>query len=89
LLIYLKNTYKCLSNNPSDGLGLFFRQKRVQKSTHTNKNGKYYVSFSDANNHHQKIEVTQEVFESFNKFELDDISNINEYDRHIEHSEIH
>lgn len=29
------------------------------------------------------------MFESFNKFELEDISQMNEYDRHLEHSEIY
>lgn len=28
------------------------------------------------------------MFESFNKFELEDISQMNEYDRHLEHSEV-
>lgn len=29
------------------------------------------------------------MFESFNKFELEDISQMNEYDRHLEHSEVY
>ena len=29
------------------------------------------------------------MFESFNKFELEDVSQMNEYDRHLEHSEIY
>lgn len=52
-------------------------------------NGKYYVSFVDTNKNVQKIEVSQEVFESFNKFELEDISQMNEYDRHLEHYEVY
>lgn len=52
-------------------------------------NGKYYVSFVDTNKNVQKIEVSQEVFESFNKFELEDVSQMNEYDRHLEHSEVY
>ena len=50
---------------------------------------KFYISFVDVNNNLQKIEVSQKVFESFNRFELDDISQMNEYDRHYEHSEIY
>jgi RNA polymerase sigma-70 factor (ECF subfamily) len=65
------------------------RKDKYNPYTLHTENGKYYISFSDANNYHQKIEVTQEVFESFNKFELEDISNMNEYDRHIEHSDIY
>lgn len=51
--------------------------------------GRYYVSFVDVNNNFQKIEISREVFESFNKFELEDISQMNEYDRHLEHSEVY
>lgn len=51
--------------------------------------GRYYISFVDVNNNFQKIEVSREVFESFNKFELEDISQMNEYDRHYEHSKIY
>ena len=29
------------------------------------------------------------MFESFNKFELEDVFQMNEYDRHLEHSEIY
>lgn len=49
--------------------------------------GRCYISFVDVNNNSQKIEVSQEVFDIFNRFELEDISQMNEYDRHFEHSE--
>lgn len=55
---------------------------------HTEK-GKYYIVFIDVNNHIQKVGVSKEIFDSFNKFELEDISQMNEYDRHLEHSEIY
>lgn len=55
---------------------------------HTEK-GKYYIMFIDINNHIQKVEVSKKIFESFNRFELEDISQMNEYDRHYEHSEMH
>lgn len=51
--------------------------------------GRYYISFVDVNSDFQNIEVSQEVFESFNRFELEDISQMNEYDRHYEHSEMY
>lgn len=54
---------------------------------HTEK-GKYYIVFIDVNNHIQKVEVSKKIFDSFNKFELEDISQMNEYDRHLEHSEV-
>lgn len=52
-------------------------------------NGKYYILFVDVDNHIQRVEVSKQIFESFNKFELEDISQMNEYDRHYEHSEIY
>lgn len=55
---------------------------------HTEK-GKYYISFTDANNCIQKVLISKKIFDSFNKFELEDISWMNEYDRHYEHSEIY
>ncbi len=55
---------------------------------HTEK-GKYYISFTDANNCIQKVLISKKIFDSFNKFELEDISWMNEYDRHLEHSEVY
>ena len=37
----------------------------------------------------QKIEVSESIFKIFDRFELDDLSQMNEYDNHIEHSEIY
>ena len=55
---------------------------------HTEK-GKYYISFTDANNCIQKVLISKKIFDSFNKFELEDTSWMNEYDRHLEHSEVY
>lgn len=63
------------------------RKDKYNPYTLYTKAGRYYISFVDVNNNFQEIEVSQEVFESFNKFELEDISQMNEYDRHLEHSE--
>lgn len=43
---------------------------------HTEK-GKYYISFTDANNCIQKVLISKKIFDSFNKFELEDISWMN------------
>lgn len=48
----------------------------------------YIVIFKDVKGHLQKVEVSREVYQAFDRFELDDIKELNEYDRHIEHSEI-
>lgn len=65
------------------------RKDKYNPYTLYTKGGRYYISFVDVNNILHKIEVSQEVFESFNKFELEDVSQMNEYDRHLEHSEIY
>ncbi len=48
----------------------------------------YMVSFKDVRGAIQKIEVSEEIYKTFDRFELDDLSEMNEYDNHIEHSEI-
>lgn len=41
----------------------------------------FYVSFKDGNN---IVEVSEKVFNVFNSFELENKSQMNKYDRHIE-----
>ena len=63
------------------------RKDKYNPYTLCSKKGKYYVYFVDVNNRIQMVEVSKSVFETFNIFELEDISQMNEYDRHLEHSE--
>lgn len=65
------------------------RKDKYNPYTLSIENQKYYVTFTDINGNIQKVEVSKKIFESFNRFELDDISQMNEYDRHYEHSEIY
>jgi len=48
----------------------------------------YIVAFKDINNILHEIEVSKEVFNAFDRFELEDISQIHKYRKHIEHLEI-
>ena len=48
----------------------------------------YIVSFKDVKGRLQDVEVSKEIYKAFDRFELDDLSELNEYDNHIEHSEI-
>ena len=48
----------------------------------------YLISFKDVKGHLQDVEVSKEVYKAFDRFELDDLSELNEYDNHIEHSEL-
>ena len=45
----------------------------------------YKVLFTDSLGRFHIIEVTPEIFNVFDEFELKDLSQMNEYDRHIEH----
>ena len=51
-------------------------------------NQKYYISFKDIHGIIQKTEVKKEVFDAFNSFELEDLSIMNEIERHYEYSEL-
>ena len=50
-------------------------------------NGRYYLSFKDGQGVWHDMEIEKELFDMFNSFELDDLSILNEWDRHIEHFE--
>lgn len=52
------------------------------------KENKYYIRFKDITNNIQTVEVSEEVYKIFDKSELEDISQMHEYERHIEHSEL-
>lgn len=60
------------------------RKDKYNPYTLATESGKYYIL-----NHIQKVELSKKLFDSFNKFELEDISQMNEYDRHYEHSEVY
>lgn len=64
------------------------RKDKYNPYTLCSKKGRYYVYFVDVNNRIQMVEVSKSVFETFNIFELEDISQMNEYDRHLEHSKV-
>lgn len=52
-------------------------------------NNIYTVIFKDSRNVLQKVIVEKNVYEAFDKFELEDISQIHKFRKHIEHSEIY
>ncbi len=54
-----------------------------------NKNEKIYIiSFNNGIKENKTVEISEEVYNAFNSFELIDISQMHEYERHIEHSEL-
>lgn len=48
---------------------------------------RYFVEFVDGNEHYQQEEISRELFDVMNDFELQDLSYLNEIDRHYERSE--
>jgi len=58
----------------------------INKDSITNK---YYIKFKDSMNKEQLVEVDAIIYKVFDDSELNDISEMNEYDNHIEHSEIY
>lgn len=51
--------------------------------------GKYYIEFADGQRKEHCIEISRELYEAFDRFELDDLKHLNIVDRHIEQSEIY
>lgn len=49
-------------------------------------NNTYVVIFKDNSYKNHIVEVSEDVFNAMNSFELDDLKELNEFDRHIEHS---
>lgn len=64
------------------------RKDKYNPYTLTEKEDKHFLSFQDGQGVWQEIQITNELFEVLNRFELDDLSILNEWDRHYEHSEL-
>ena len=48
----------------------------------------YYISFIDGQGRNIHLEISRELFATFDRFELEDLSFLNEVDNHYEHSEL-
>lgn len=53
------------------------------------KENRYIIKFKNSIKKETIVEVSEEIYEVFNNSELKDISEMNEYDNHIEHSEVY
>lgn len=48
----------------------------------------FYITFTDSIGTRQELEVDKALFDTMDRFELDDLSFLNEVDNHYEHSEL-
>ena len=54
----------------------------------TTGDGRHWLTFSDGQGNRHHFEISAAVFALFDSFELDDLSYLNEVDRHYEQSEL-
>ena len=52
------------------------------------RNGCYYIEFLDGEHKKHEFEISRELYEAFDEFELRDISYLHQWDKYIEHSEL-
>ena len=68
------------------------RKRKIKENPYTlgidEINNSHTITFKDNKNIIHKITVSYEVFKVFDEFELKDISQMHEYERHIEHLEL-
>lgn len=66
------------------------KRKRDKYNPYTiyEKDGSTYITFEDGQAVRHNFEISRELFEAFNSFELEDIKYLNVLSRHLEHSEI-
>lgn len=50
--------------------------------------GKHYISFRDGQGVLQQLEICKELYDTFDEFELKDISYLHKWDKYIEHSQL-
>ena len=66
------------------------KRKRDKYNPYTiyEKDGHTFLSFRDGQAKCHTLEISRELYEAFNLFELEDIKYLNVLSRHIEHSEV-
>lgn len=64
------------------------RKDKYNPYTIYEKDKRYYVVFKDGQGVLHKLEISRELYDAFDSFELDDLVYLNVVDRHIEQSEV-
>ena len=60
------------------------RKDKDNKLVNDFKENNYVVSFKTVKNEYKEVKVSEEVFKAFDKFELEDISQLHKVDKHID-----
>lgn len=63
------------------------RKDKYNPYTICENDDRYYLSFKDGQGVRHEMEIQKDLFDMLNRFQLDDLSILNEWDRHIEHFE--
>lgn len=63
------------------------RKDKYNPYTIYEKRGKYYLTFRDGQGVRHDMMIEKELFDALDRFELDDLAFLNEWDRHIEQFE--
>lgn len=71
-----------------DGKSPKRRKDKYNPYTISEQNGKFYIEFIDGEGILRYLEISRDVYDAFNEFELHDLALLNEWDRNIEHSEL-
>ena len=59
------------------------KKDKLNPYTLSIENNSYYISFTDGQGIFHKIQISMELYDAFNSFELDDISHMNVASRHL------
>lgn len=64
------------------------RKDKYNPYTISKRDGRYYLAFTDGQGVFHDMEIAEQLYYTLDRFELDDLSWLNEWDRHIEQSEL-
>lgn len=81
-----------MNNDYKDETVRFPKRRKSKDNPYTlgycDSQNSYTVSFQDTMGATREIVINQAIYGAMNQFELDDLSELNHYDRNIEHSEL-
>lgn len=64
------------------------RKDKYNPYTLTIVDGRFYLAFEDGQGVHHEIEIDASLYRLLDRFELDDLSYLNEVDRHLDQTEL-